>query len=101
MTVNLDSVPCVLDAIAVTHEIAVPFQAPAIVAADHAFDRLLFEATQNKLSAASARWLAERLMARGRNLLAVAVLRHSMAKLPANPETDALIAEAVCRGQRT
>jgi hypothetical protein len=52
----------VLDAIAELYEIKAPFQAPACVAADDVFDRLYFEATQNKLSAWSARWLAEQLV---------------------------------------
>jgi hypothetical protein len=91
----------VLDAIAERHEIATPFRAPTAVAADDAFDRLYFEATQNKLSAESARWLAERLTARGHNLLAIAVLRHSAATAKPDPETTALIAEAVSRAQRT
>jgi hypothetical protein len=84
----------VLDAIAERHEITPPFRAPATLTADDGFDRLYFEATQNKLSAPSARWLAKRLMARRRNLLAIAVLRHSAATAQSDSETEALIAEA-------
>jgi hypothetical protein len=84
----------VLDAIAERHEIAEPFRAPAALAADDRFDRLYFEATQNKLSAPSARWLAKRLMACRHNLLAIAVLRNSAATGLPDPETEALIAEA-------
>ena len=84
----------VLDAIAERHEITPPFRAPATLTADDGFDRLYFEATQNKLSAPSARWLAKRLMARRRNLLAIAVLRHSAAMAQSDSETEALIAEA-------
>ena len=83
------------------HEIATPFKAPATVTADDQFDRLYFEATQNKLSAPSARWLAERLMAHDHNLLAIALLRHSAAIGPPDPETAALIAEASVRSSKT
>jgi hypothetical protein len=90
----------ILDAIAELHEIAPPFCAPAAVTADDAFDRLYFEATQNKLSAPSARWLAKRLMARNYNLLAIAILRHAAATAPPDPETAAMITEAASRVQR-
>ncbi len=89
-----------LDAIAERHEIAAPFRAPAAITADDAFDRLYFEATRNKLSSASARWLAERLMARNHNLLAIAVLRHSATTAPPDSETAVLIAQAASRVQR-
>jgi hypothetical protein len=89
----------VLDAIAARHEIVAPFQAPTAVTADDRFDRLYFEATQNRLSTASAQWLAKRLMARGRNLLAIAVLRHAAAGTPPDPETVALIEDAAFQGR--
>ncbi len=88
----------ILDTIAERHEIAAPFRATAI-APDDAFDRLYFETTQNKLSVWSTRWLAERLMARSHNLLAIAVLRHSTATAPSDPEISKLIAEAFSRVQ--
>jgi hypothetical protein len=90
----------ILDAIAELHEIAPPFRAPTVVTADDAFDRLYFEATQNKLSASSARWLAKRLMARNHNLLAIALLRHAAATAPPDPKTAAMIAEAASRVPR-
>jgi hypothetical protein len=90
----------ILDVIAERYEIAAPFRAPATVTADDAFDRLYFEVTQNKISVASAEWLAERLMARGRNLLAIAILRHALANSPPGFVTETLIEEAFSRAQR-
>lgn len=90
----------VLDAIALCHEIAPPFRLPAAIVADDAFDRRHFEATQNRLSVPSARWLAERLMARNHTLLAIAVLRHATAHAPPDPETAALMAAAKARARR-
>jgi hypothetical protein len=87
----------ILDAIAERHEIETPFQAPAAIVADTAFDRLYFEATQNMLSTSSARWLAERLIARGHHLLAIAVLRHSSAGEVSDPAIAELIEEAFSR----
>jgi hypothetical protein len=89
----------VLDAIAERHEIEAPFRKPVGITADHAFDRLYFEATQNKLSGRSARWLGERLMMRSHNLLAAAVLHHSSADMPPDPTTKALIEQAIARAR--
>jgi hypothetical protein len=89
----------VLNALAERHEIEAPFRAPAAIVADHAFDRLYFEATRNKLSGRSARWLAERLMMRSHNLLAAAVLRHASASLPPDPTTKVLLEQAIARAR--
>ena len=89
----------VLDVIAERHEIEPPFQAPRSIASDDAFDRLYFEATQNRLKPRSAQWLAQQLMMRGHNLLAAALLRHSLANRPSDPTTVALIKEAIVSAQ--
>lgn len=89
----------VLDAIAERHEIDPPFRAPTGIVSDDAFDRLYFEATQNRLAPRSAQWLAGRLMMRGHNLLAAAVLRHSSANGTSDPATTALIDEAIARAR--
>jgi hypothetical protein len=87
-----------LDAIAELHEIGSPFRAPTAIIADESFDRFHFEATRNRLSPRSARWLAERLIGCGHNLLAIAVLRHAVDA--ADPEILALVEQAMARVRR-
>lgn len=66
----------VLAALARCHEVEFPLRCPDAIEPDRAYDRFLFEVTNDCLSANSAMQLAKMLAARNRKLLALAVLRH-------------------------
>jgi len=65
-----------VDALARLHDADFPQRGPDEVKPDRAYDRFLFEVTNNRLSDESALRLARMLAERGRRLLALAVLRH-------------------------
>ncbi|MCI0434599.1 MAG: hypothetical protein L0271_13310, partial [Gemmatimonadetes bacterium] len=71
--------PSIAAALARPHEAEFPIRCPGEIAPDAAYDRFLFEVTNDCLSAETAMQLARMLAERSRKLLAVAVLRHRFA----------------------
>lgn len=86
-----------LDELLDAFQLPTPLQHPAEITPDGSFDRLVFEATHDRLSGASARWLASALIGRGRKLMAVALLRHVYRGIEMDEEARALIREAIGR----
>lgn len=67
---------------------------PPLVA-NHDFDRLIFEISHDKLSPASAKQIAERLIEGGRRLLAIAILRHVGEFNRSDLQSEPLVREAL------
>lgn len=66
----------IVSALARSHEVELPLRCPDEIKPDRAYDRFVFEVTNDCLSANTAMQLAQMLAARNRKLLALAVLRH-------------------------
>ena len=66
----------VVEALVRLHEAHFPLRCPDAIKPDRAYDRLLFEITNNLLSPDSALRIARMLMERDHRLLAMAILRH-------------------------
>lgn len=66
----------VVESLVRLHEAEFPLRYPDAVEPDRAYDRMLFEITNDRLSEESAIRLARMLIQRDRRLLALAILRH-------------------------